>query len=65
MRIHPGVVRAFDVVYDLVFISLHEVIWSCASVFQHLCDVGADLTFSNCWSSKQILAVPDCLTPEP
>lgn len=22
-------------------------------------------TFSNCWSSNEILAVPDCLTPEP
>lgn len=25
----------------------------------------AHLTFSKCWSSKEILAVPDCRTPEP
>lgn len=35
------------------------------SLISYVTDQKAMSTFSNCLSSKEILAVPDCLTPEP
>lgn len=41
----------------------HQLISLIAPVNQH--NKATSITFSNCLSSNEILAVPDCLTPEP